>query len=375
MHFPIEQIKTVYKKTDENLVGRDIIENGKIVKQLKRRLLVENFFRKIGNLYLDIEYKESEEVYKFQVAENKCTTYHRLIYYSACGNRWSLSRQIDRAHDDVYLSVENEHVSSLDEFCRLVENDSYFNFLKFTFNNHFNFEKITDLNITREFRYKCDDTDELMYYAPKLDGVRSTFILFNDMLVFPFLNHPPVNVQPINDLQIFVGFIEVINGRVFIIDFCRICYIDNTRNENYDISPADSITILQDLKMLNPSLDTNVFFKDYQDLEMYMETTQLPTDGYLAIFEKFIKKYKSENTIDLLYVVKKKSFDLLFKCNISFIETFKNYKIKHFSPPPKNSIIEFKISSNTLEFLRFRPDKVVPNSLNTFKEMLKQMEY
>jgi hypothetical protein len=348
-------------------VLRSIEEGNRLIFDKKTYLSSKYELINVKNIFLNCEYKESNEVFiDYQPENNELLI---LRWYFHDGNlRWSIET-MQKNWGGVYfdtclyhLHVESEHCDSFDQFKTLLINSEWISLLMNTFcNNSYNFKNILkkEILITRKFVYK--PIEEYKIFSPKLDGVRHPFIIFQKDIYFHNLAKSITLKNQINNIQLFFGCAELVNGKFYIIDILKIY---GPFGEYCDVPILDALKIIEILKN-NPLVNTNQFFTN--EIEARLIGKGEMYDGALAFGQISILKLKNSITIDLLV----KSNNLSFKNGESFTEHFPKYTINYKEYREKKKIpnvLEFLVDLEKCEisFLKIRYDKTEANQINDF---------
>lgn len=373
--------KTIYPK---NI--RKIVYAHHMVIQTKKRINKETrFIRRINNIILDIDYKESEEtLYDGPLAVGGSAAELRKVvrYFFFEGSfRWSLNL----CNDVWTLECENEQIGDIEEFAACLVSTNNFLLFGSCFTPHnVSLDKMLHIKLktSRKFVYNIDDMNELLYFAPKLDGTKYIAYIHHGFIKIPERN----KIFCIDELfshQIVVGIVEEVNDTFHLIDISQVILETGTYVE---IGIIDAVKILQSITINCKGLGINIFSDDAHHIRQIVDNdTEEKYDGYLGFTERSICKYKSKNTIDLLYVKPKKKTIKLETC-ISFGsgETIHQlgYSIEGLSLKdiPKNNdfvVIEFEfvVNDKKLIFGRFRHDKIVANTFSLYEDMSKEERY
>lgn len=359
-------------------INRTIIDGSNITcdkKTVRRR---ESELINVKNVYILCEYKESIEELDYKITPGDLMI-ERHYLMDENNLRWAFERSFKMWVDDAttspiyfdthlsYLHVESENCSGFKDFEHLLIQSSLNDFIFKTFVQNINFKDIikNDIEIKRRFLYK--PIEDYKIFAPKLDGIRESFLLYRNDLIFYKLGKSIRINNPLNNNQIFFGCAEFINDDFYLIDILKI-FGPNSEYCNVDI--LDSIKILLELYKLNNNLKINNFMHNKDEA---VKIGRGPGyDGALAFGQSSILKLKNRLSIDLL----KRGNDYYFKNDESFKENFKQFEIifkgnKNEKNLKKNlKIIEFEVFDTTLEFLRERVDKNEPNKIEDFQAML-----
>lgn len=369
--------KTIYPK---NI--RKIVYPNHMVIQMKKRINKETrFIRRINNIILDIDYKESEETfYDGSISTSELREVVRYFFFEG-SFRWSLNL----CNDVWTLECENEQIGDIEEFAVCLGSTKNFLLFESCFTPYnVSLDKMlhVKLKTSRKFVYNIDDMNELLFFAPKLDGTKYIAYLHQKFIKIPERNKI-FHIDELFSHQIVVGIVEEVNDTFYLIDISQVIHETGTYVE---IGIIDAVKILQSITIKCEGLGINIFSDDAHNIRQIVENdTEKKYDGYLGFTERSICKYKSKNTIDLLYVKPKKKTTKLETC-ISFGsgETIHDlgYSIEGLSVKdiPKNNdfvVVEFEfiVNDKKLIFGRFRHDKIVANTFRLYEDMSKQETY
>lgn len=223
---------------------------------------------------------------------------------------------------------------------------------------------------TRPFSYVA--TSKVIYTCPKLDGIKYNCIINDGYLYVPQINRQ-IAFEKLK-FNMCIGSVEVVDNVVYLIDLLGVYFGSSF------VHPIGHLDAIEILKSFDEIL-TNVFFDNVNQVETFLEETNIKCDGYLEFTRNEIVKRKSENTIDLIYIKPPKKCGKLIN-NIYFAPPCKenslavkcpDWKISNVSTNHGFQVYEFKIDSTNKQFIFFRErnDKIVANKFKTFKQIIK----
>ncbi len=364
-------------------IERIICEGNKIISDKKTIRRRESKLLNINNIFALCEYKESIEEYIFIGVERKDLLIQRYYLIDENNLRWALENPVkmwgDQSDDSSskyfntnlnYLHVECENCNSFEEFENFIIQSKFNYLISEAFFKHENFKQIlkNDIVIKRKFVYT--PIEEYKIFAPKLDGIREPFILFNHQISLYKSGKSFILETPLNKNQVFFGCAEIVNEVIYLIDILKIF---GPTSEYCTVEILDSIKILKQIKILNPKININKFTFKQEAIEIGCTPGY---DGALAFGASSILKLKNMLTIDLLnhgneFYFKNgekfkdnfQDFVIVYDFDKNVVKSFKNFK-------NKRKIIEFDIYPNKLVFFKERDDKYEANTIEDFRIML-----
>lgn len=278
------------------------------------------------------------------------------------GLRWS----INKTSDESSLEIELERAVDVHTFIEMIFKSELVELLQLI-RDPLSLQQLLslDLNMARQFVYST--TNPIIWHALKLDGIKHVGFLMSDRLIVPYRN---VTVEYNTKLVIngvAVVSVEELNGEFFIID---ILYTISSPSYTFKVSISDAIDAMMNLS--RAGVKTNKFVKRQDELE---PDPAIAYDGRLEFTHTEIVKVKPSNTVDLLYVYKKKpsSFNDYFYFGPINTPVPPEWTVAPFALPTRNfQVVEFTLNvpRKKMYFQRYRSDKMIANTLVCFDNIV-----
>lgn len=287
------------------------------------------------------------------------TVLERRFTFDNVGIRWAIE-------NDTTLHVECEFPSedecTIDNFLHRLESSCFLN--QFTSlesqTTSLMLINLPDINVARKFSTNCT---KLTKFTHKLDGIRRVGILHGTNAIIPEIGYKLQLDRAVNNLQIFTFAVEDIDGVIVLIDVCQVYSYDGVYM--FDIPPLLALDILKMIPMLKNESFNHPPIKE----------CPFPTDGYLGYNSFEIEKFKTVDTIDLVYYPRRREGrklahsgfffrgDLAFSDHSSFELVCNQDLSTHCSPIVQFLIVEFEIDyeKKKVFFKKIRKDKCTAN--------------
>lgn len=231
--------------------------------------------------------------------------------------------------------------------------------------------QLENVDVSRKF--VLNENENFTKYTHKLDGIRRIGYILGDELIIPEIALVQKLEKFLNNLQIIIcAFEEIHDGCGNIVHVCiDACQVFSLSGKVYtSIDPLFAFQVLS--RFETRSFIINKVF----DVKPETEST-FPTDGYLGFSKNEIQKFKTVDTIDLLYLPKrrrgkKSSGDGLFFRDGPVDELCPDFsfEIPQVESNPLQSffIIEYNIIKSEKKCIvnRLRTDKCTANKAKDF---------
>lgn len=340
------------------------IQSDKKVQYEKKTPLGTKFNRTIfkNNMLVPCVYKESNEALVdsslFDSLE-PTKVVERSFEYDKNGLRWS----INQTSESVGLEVEMEANVDVNSFIAMIFQSNLVSVLQLVVDPPFSLQTFLSMefDVSRKFVYETKKN--VNWHSLKLDGTKHIGFLLSDRLIIPARNISKKFPSTVIRGGVAVVSVEDVCDRIFIIDIHHFVLDDSSK---FGVSILDAIDIMENLR--GNGVTTNVFVKHESDL---CPDPTLKYDGRLEYTSSEITKIKPCNTIDLIYIYKKKISSITEYFQLADgVPLPDGWVIIEGFPLPSASfqVMEFKLNRirQTLTFVGFRHDKMVPNTLSCF---------